>query len=120
MDRNPELSHMLNDPAMLQQTLDVARNPELLREQMRNTDRALNNIQSHPEGFNMLRRLYHDVQARSARASCQRRSRLACLFAQTSACDRRLSWMMLGLRSSGIEGELYTVYPTHLTWEAAP
>jgi hypothetical protein len=40
----------------------VARNPQLMREQMRTTDRALSNIESHPEGFNMLRRMYTDVQ----------------------------------------------------------
>ena len=34
----------------------------LMREQMRTTDRALSNIESHPEGFNMLRRLYENVQ----------------------------------------------------------
>jgi len=54
---------MMQDPAMLRQTLEVARNPELMREQMRTTDRALSNIESHPEGFNMLRRMYTDVQA---------------------------------------------------------
>eukprot|EP00238_Polyblepharides_amylifera_P012465 CAMPEP_0196582390 /NCGR_PEP_ID=MMETSP1081-20130531/38734_1 /TAXON_ID=36882 /ORGANISM="Pyramimonas amylifera, Strain CCMP720" /LENGTH=571 /DNA_ID=CAMNT_0041902939 /DNA_START=202 /DNA_END=1917 /DNA_ORIENTATION=+ len=59
---NPELSHVMNDPAILRQSLEVARNPELMREQMRNTDRALTNIESHPEGFNMLRRMYQNVQ----------------------------------------------------------
>jgi ubiquilin len=63
MDSNPELARMMQDPAMLRQTLEVARNPELMREQMRTTDRALSNIESHPEGFNMLRRMYTDVQA---------------------------------------------------------
>lgn len=33
-----------------------------MREQMRNTDRAFNNIESHPEGFNALRRMYENVQ----------------------------------------------------------
>ena len=62
MDRNPELSHMLNDPAILRQTMEVARNPGLMQEQMRSADRALSNIESHPEGFNMLRRMYENVQ----------------------------------------------------------
>ena len=62
MDRNPELAHVLNDPETLRQTMEVARNPELLREQMRNTDRTMSNIEAHPEGFNMLRRMYEDVQ----------------------------------------------------------
>jgi len=29
---------------------------------MRSTDRALSNIESHPEGFNALRRMYSTVQ----------------------------------------------------------
>ncbi|KAI3812122.1 hypothetical protein L1987_16828 [Smallanthus sonchifolius] len=62
IDRNPELAHILNDPAILRQTLEASRNPELMREMMRNTDRAMSNIESSPEGFNMLRRMYENVQ----------------------------------------------------------
>ncbi|XAR73687.1 hypothetical protein NMG60_11007750 [Bertholletia excelsa] len=62
IDRNPELGHILNDPSTLRQTLEAARNPELMREMMRNTDRAMSNIESSPEGFNMLRRMYENVQ----------------------------------------------------------
>ncbi len=62
IDRNPDLGHILNDPGTLQQTLDAARNPELMREMMRNTDRAMSNIEASPEGFNMLRRMYETVQ----------------------------------------------------------
>ncbi|KAF5754672.1 putative Ubiquitin-like domain, Heat shock chaperonin-binding, UBA-like superfamily, ubiquilin [Helianthus annuus] len=62
IDRNPELAHILNDPAILRQTLETARNPELMREMVRNTDRAMSNIESSPEGFNMLRRMYENVQ----------------------------------------------------------
>ncbi|XP_057492530.1 ubiquitin domain-containing protein DSK2b-like isoform X2 [Actinidia eriantha] len=62
IDRNPELGHILNDPSTLRQSLEAARNPELMREMMRNTDRAMSNIESSPEGFNMLRRMYENVQ----------------------------------------------------------
>ncbi|OEL36133.1 Ubiquitin domain-containing protein DSK2b [Dichanthelium oligosanthes] len=62
MDRNPDLAHVLNDPSVLRQTLEAARNPEIMREMMRNTDRAMSNIESSPEGFNMLRRMYETVQ----------------------------------------------------------
>ncbi|XP_021906048.1 ubiquitin domain-containing protein DSK2a-like isoform X2 [Carica papaya] len=62
IDRNPELAPILNDPSTLRQTLEAARNPELMREMMRNTDRAMSNIESSPEGFNMLRRMYETVQ----------------------------------------------------------
>ena len=36
----------------------------LMREHMRNTDRAVSNIESHPEGFNALRRMYENFQVR--------------------------------------------------------
>uniref|UniRef100_A0A0D9VP57 Ubiquitin-like domain-containing protein n=1 Tax=Leersia perrieri TaxID=77586 RepID=A0A0D9VP57_9ORYZ len=62
VDRNPDLAHVLNDPSILHQTVEAARNPELMREMMRNTDRAMSNIESSPEGFNMLRRMYETVQ----------------------------------------------------------
>jgi len=62
LEQNPELSHVLNDPGILRQTLEVARNPDLMREHMRNNDRALSNIEAHPEGFNALRRMYENVQ----------------------------------------------------------
>ena len=37
----------------------MARNPELLREQMRQQDRTFSNIEAHPEGFNALARMYN-------------------------------------------------------------
>ena len=36
-----------------------------MREQMRTADRAFSNIESHPEGFNALRRMYENVQVGS-------------------------------------------------------
>ena len=39
----------------------------LMREHMRNTDRAVSNIESHPEGFNALRRMYENIEVRSSR-----------------------------------------------------
>lgn len=62
VDRNPELNHVLNNPEVMRQTIEMMRNPELMREMTRNTDRQLANIETHPEGFNLLSRLYHDLQ----------------------------------------------------------
>jgi ubiquilin len=62
VDRNPDVAHVLNDPSILRQTVEAARNPELMREMMRNTDRAMSNIESSPEGFNTLRHMYETVQ----------------------------------------------------------
>ena len=61
-EANPELAHVLNDPALLRQSLETARNPNLMLEMMRNSDRAVANIEMHPEGFNMLRRMYSNIQ----------------------------------------------------------
>ena len=63
MENNPEIAHMLNDLDVLRQSLASARNPQLMREMTRNTDRALSNIEAHPGGHNMLRRMYQTVQA---------------------------------------------------------
>jgi ubiquilin len=62
IDRNPDLSHILNDLGTLQQTLDAARNPGLMREMMRNTKCGMSNIEASPEGFNMLRYMYETIQ----------------------------------------------------------
>lgn len=62
MEQNPQLSHIMNDPELLRQSMEAMRNPAAMREMMRNQDTALRNIESHPEGFNALRRMYHDVQ----------------------------------------------------------
>lgn len=63
MESNPELAHVMNDPNTMRQCLEMARNPELMREATRNTDRQMSNIEAHPEGFNALRRMYQDIQA---------------------------------------------------------
>jgi len=62
MERNPEITHMLNNPELMRQTMEMARNPTMMQEMMRNQDRALSNLESMPGGFNALRRLYTDVQ----------------------------------------------------------
>ncbi|CAG8460045.1 11247_t:CDS:10 [Funneliformis mosseae] len=54
IERNPEIGHII--------TMDMARNPELMREMMRNNDRALANLETIPGGFNHLRRMYHTLQ----------------------------------------------------------
>ena len=62
MDRNPQLAHVLNDPTILRESMQAAANPEMMREMMRRSDRALNNLDAQPEGFNMLRRHFEDIQ----------------------------------------------------------
>jgi hypothetical protein len=48
--RNPDLAHALRDPGTLRQILETARNPALMREQQRHTDRAMQNIEMMPGG----------------------------------------------------------------------
>ena len=62
LESNPQLNHVLNDPELLRQSMEAARNPAAMREMMRNQDTAMRNVESHPEGFNALRRMYQDVQ----------------------------------------------------------
>lgn len=44
------------------QTMELARNPAMMQEMMRNQDRALSNLESIPGGYNALRRMYTDIQ----------------------------------------------------------
>lgn len=62
MERNPEIAHMLNNPELLRQTMEIARNPAMMQEMMRTQDRALSNLESLPGGYNALRRMYTDIQ----------------------------------------------------------
>ena len=44
---------MLNNPEMLRQTMEFARNPAMLQEVMRSHDRALSNLESIPGEVHM-------------------------------------------------------------------
>lgn len=77
MESNPEVAQMMRDPAMLRQVscgwhygakfpfemrqfdacqgMEMARNPNLMQEMMRNNDRAMANIENVPGGFDALR-----------------------------------------------------------------
>jgi len=62
MERNPEINHMLNNPDILRQTMEIARNPAMMQELMRNQDRAMSNLESIPGGQSALQRMYRDIQ----------------------------------------------------------
>ncbi|MES1923528.1 hypothetical protein MHBO_005114, partial [Bonamia ostreae] len=40
----------------------IVSNPALLNELMRNKDRVIQNAENHPEGFNVLHRMYNSVE----------------------------------------------------------
>ena len=63
MEQNPELNSLMSDPQFLQQSMEAMRNPNMMREMMRNTDRAMSNIESLPGGSAALHKLYNEVQA---------------------------------------------------------
>ncbi|KAG5188706.1 hypothetical protein JKP88DRAFT_234129 [Tribonema minus] len=62
LEANPQLAHVFNDPAVIRQSLEMMRNPAAMREAMRSQDRAMSNLETHPEGFNALRRMYTEMQ----------------------------------------------------------
>lgn len=62
IESNPEVNRLLSNPELLRESLEMVRNPAALQEVMRNYDRALNNMESMPGGFNALRRIYTEFQ----------------------------------------------------------
>ncbi|KAI6182888.1 hypothetical protein M3Y97_00429000 [Aphelenchoides bicaudatus] len=62
IQRQPELGHLLNDPDIIRQTMEMIRNPTAFNEMMRNHDQAIRNLQGIPGGEAALQRLYQDVQ----------------------------------------------------------
>ncbi|KAG5886909.1 hypothetical protein JTB14_004197 [Gonioctena quinquepunctata] len=87
MERNPEINHMLNNPELLRQTMELARNPSMLQELMRSHDRAISNLESIPGGYNALQRMYRDIQEPMLSATADQFSRnpFAGLVDNTSA-----------------------------------
>ncbi|XP_018325597.1 ubiquilin-1 isoform X2 [Agrilus planipennis] len=75
IDRNPEINHMLNNPELLRQTMELARNPSMLQELMRNHDRAISNLESIPGGYSTLQRMYRDIQEPMLNAATEQFSR---------------------------------------------
>jgi len=63
MDRNPEIRHALNDPNLLRQTMELARNPAAMQEHLRNQDRMMSNLESLPGGSAALQRAFTDIQS---------------------------------------------------------
>jgi ubiquilin len=49
--------------------MEMMRNPNAMREAMRNQDLAMSHLENHPEGFNALRRMFEDVQEPMMEAS---------------------------------------------------
>jgi len=63
IEKNPEMAQIFNDPEYLKQCMEIARNPEMMNEMLRNQDRAMNNLEAIPGGFQALSSLYNTVQS---------------------------------------------------------
>merc|ERR1719473_29932 len=61
MDERPEIARMLEDPEVMQQSMQMMRNPSLMREMQRNADRAIGQLDVMPGGHNALVRAHTDV-----------------------------------------------------------
>merc|ERR1719316_2293803 len=60
MEQRPEIARILEDPEMLRQSMQMATNPALMREMMRNSDRAMGQLDVMPGGHNALRRAHEE------------------------------------------------------------
>jgi len=62
LEANPELRNMLDDPETMRRSMEMMRDPNAMRNAMRNQDLAMSQIENIPGGFSALRRMYEDVQ----------------------------------------------------------
>lgn len=60
MEQRPEIARMLEDPEVLQQSMRMMQNPELMREMVRNQDRAMGNLDVMPGGHQALMRAHEE------------------------------------------------------------
>lgn len=58
VEEHPELGNAIRDPATIKQAIEIMKNPNLMREMARSTDRAMANIETHPEGFRYLTKMF--------------------------------------------------------------
>ncbi|KAL3280373.1 hypothetical protein HHI36_017862 [Cryptolaemus montrouzieri] len=62
VESNPEFNQILNNPELIRQTINMASNPSLMQEIMRQQDRAMSNIESLPGGSQLLEQMFRNVQ----------------------------------------------------------
>lgn len=61
MEERPEIARILEDPEMVQQSMRMIANPSLMREHVRNSDRAMGRLNVAPGGQDALRRAHEEV-----------------------------------------------------------
>lgn len=86
----------MNNPELLRQTMEIARNPAMLQELMRSQDRALSNLESIPGGYSALQRMYRDIQVffKDFKRLCEdfQRKLFACLGTHVQCSSRTVWW----------------------------
>lgn len=112
MESNPEVAQIMRDPALIRQGMQIARNPNLMQEMMRNNDRAMANIENVPGGFDALHRMYENVQAPMMEAAAGGNAPVA-----ASASHNPFKSMLQGGSASG---HLVTPWTSSSTRFAAP
>jgi len=61
IENNPELKHYFDDPETIRHMADIMKNPALRDEMIRNSDRAMAQIENIPGGFKYLQRMNHQM-----------------------------------------------------------
>merc|ERR1719386_202003 len=62
MHRHPDIQDMLHDPEFMQQSLESFRNPSMMREMLRSTERAMQAIDATPGGLEMLQAMNGQIR----------------------------------------------------------
>merc|ERR1719223_2630450 len=61
MEQRPEIARMLEDPEVIQQSMQMIRNPSLMREMQRNQDLSIGRLDAMPGGHNALVRAHEEL-----------------------------------------------------------
>ncbi|XP_017780734.1 PREDICTED: ubiquilin-3-like [Nicrophorus vespilloides] len=61
LEQNPEIAHAINNPTIMREYLQLATNPNLMQEFLRNQDLTLRNIENMPGGFAALQSIYNNI-----------------------------------------------------------
>ena len=61
IEKNPQIKAALQDPAMLQEAIELASNPKAFQAMMQSQERAMSQLENLPQGFQHLSQFYKDV-----------------------------------------------------------
>jgi hypothetical protein len=61
IEKNPQIKSALQDPALLQEAIELAANPKAFQTMMQNQERAMSQLENLPQGFQHLSQFYKDV-----------------------------------------------------------